>query len=109
MDLYLALYNSTFLATHIQQKTAKAPLNMGTKFRGEAFTDMKATGVVLIILGAIALIYGGITYTTHKKVIDIGPIQAEKKETHNIPLPPVLGVIAIVGGGALLLVGGKSR
>lgn len=70
---------------------------------------MKATGVVLIILGVIALIYGGITYTTHKKVIDIGPIQAEKKETHNIPLPPVLGVIAIVGGGALLLVGGKSR
>lgn len=70
---------------------------------------MKVTGIVLIILGIIALIYGGITYTTHKKVLDIGPIQAEKKETHNIPLPPILGVIAIVGGGALLVVGGKSR
>jgi uncharacterized membrane protein YidH (DUF202 family) len=70
---------------------------------------MKVTGIVLIILGVIALIYGGITYTTHKKVIDLGPIQAEKKETHNVPLPPILGVIAIVGGGALLLVGGKSR
>jgi uncharacterized membrane protein YidH (DUF202 family) len=70
---------------------------------------MKAAGIILIILGVIALIYGGVTYTTHKKVIDMGPIQAEKKETHNIPLPPVLGVLAIVGGGALLLVGGRSR
>jgi uncharacterized membrane protein YidH (DUF202 family) len=68
---------------------------------------MKVTGIVLIVVGIIALIYGGITYTTHKKVIDMGPIQASKKETHNIPLPPILGVIAIVGGGALLLVGGK--
>ena len=68
---------------------------------------MKVTGIVLIVVGIIALVYGGITYTTHKKVIDMGPIQASKKETHNIPLPPVLGVIAIVGGGALLLIGGK--
>jgi hypothetical protein len=70
---------------------------------------MKIAGILLIALGVVALIYGGITYTTHKKVIDLGPIQAEKKETHDIPLPPILGVIAIVGGGALLLVGGKSR
>jgi hypothetical protein len=42
-------------------------------------------------------------------VINDGPIQAEKKETHSIPLPPVLGVVAIVGGGALLLLGGKGR
>jgi hypothetical protein len=39
----------------------------------------------------------------------LGPIQAEKKETHDIPLPPILGVVAIVGGGAMLLIGGKSR
>ena len=70
---------------------------------------MKIAGVLLIVLGVIALIYGGITYTTHKKVIDLGPIQAEKKETHDIPLPPILGVLAIVGGGAMLLIGGKSR
>jgi hypothetical protein len=70
---------------------------------------MKIAGILLIVLGVIALIYGGITYTTHKKVIDLGPIQAEKKETHDIPLPPILGVVAIVGGGALLLIGGKAR
>ena len=50
---------------------------------------MKAAGILLIVLGVIALIYGGITYTTHKKVIDLGPIQAEKKETHDIPLPQI--------------------
>jgi uncharacterized membrane protein YidH (DUF202 family) len=70
---------------------------------------VKIAGIVLIIVGTVALVYGGITYTTHKKVIDLGPIQAEKKETHDIPLPPVLGVIAIVGGGALLVMGGKGR
>ncbi|MDI3255722.1 hypothetical protein [Pseudacidobacterium ailaaui] len=70
---------------------------------------MKIAGVLLIIVGVIALIYGGISYTTHKKVIDMGPIQAEKKETHSIPLPPVLGVVAIVGGGALLVFGAKER
>jgi hypothetical protein len=69
---------------------------------------MKIAGIVLVAVGIIALIYGGITYTTHKKVLDIGPIQAEKKETHDIPLPPILGVIAIVGGGALLVFG-KGR
>ncbi|HVW78359.1 MAG TPA: hypothetical protein VHB45_12155 [Alloacidobacterium sp.] len=70
---------------------------------------MKAAGIILIIVGIVALAYGGITYTTHKKVIDMGPIQAEKKENHSIPLPPILGVLAIVGGGAMLFVGGKSR
>jgi drug/metabolite transporter (DMT)-like permease len=70
---------------------------------------LKIAGILLIILGVIALIYGGITYTTHKKVIDMGPVQAEKKETHNIPLPPILGVIAIVGGGALLVFGAKAK
>ncbi len=70
---------------------------------------MKVAGIVLIAIGIVALIYGGITYTTHKKVVDLGPIQAEKKETHNIPLPPLLGVLAIVGGGVMLVTAGKSR
>jgi hypothetical protein len=64
-------------------------------------------GVVLIILGVIALAYQGITYTTHKKVLDIGPIQATKEEHKTIPLPPVLGGIALVGGFVLMLGAGK--
>jgi uncharacterized membrane protein len=65
-------------------------------------------GLALIVLGVIALAYQGFTYTTHKKVLDVGPIQATKEEHHTVPLPPVLGGLALVGGIVLLVVGGKE-
>jgi len=65
-------------------------------------------GVILIILGVISLAYQAITYTTQKKVLDIGPIQATKEEHKTNPLPPILGGIALVGGIALMFAGGKS-
>lgn len=55
-------------------------------------------GIALVILGLVALAYQGLTYTTQKKVIDIGPIQATKEEHHTIPLPPILGALALVAG-----------
>jgi uncharacterized membrane protein HdeD (DUF308 family) len=55
-------------------------------------------GIALLILGLVALAYQGLTYTTQKKVIDIGPIQATKEEHHTIPLPPILGALALVAG-----------
>jgi uncharacterized membrane protein len=65
-------------------------------------------GIVLIVLGVIALAYQGITYTTRKKVLDIGPIQATKEEHNTIPLPPIVGGLALVGGVALLIAGSKD-
>jgi uncharacterized membrane protein YidH (DUF202 family) len=65
-------------------------------------------GIVLIIVGAIALAYGGITYTSHKKVIDMGPIQASTKTRKTIPLPPVLGGVLIAGGIVVVAAGRKS-
>ncbi len=65
-------------------------------------------GLVLIILGIIALTYQGITYTTHKKVLDVGPIQATKTEHNTIPLPPIFGGVALVGGIVLMMVGAKE-
>ena len=65
-------------------------------------------GLVLIILGIIALTYQGITYTTHKKVLDVGPIQATKTEHNTIPSPPVFGGVALVGGIVLMMVGAKE-
>jgi len=62
-------------------------------------------GVVLIALGVIALVYQGFTYTTQKKVLDIGPIQATKEEHHSIPVPPIVGVIALISGVAVLATG----
>jgi drug/metabolite transporter (DMT)-like permease len=62
-------------------------------------------GIVLIVIGVISLAYQGITYTTHKKILDIGPIQATKEEHHSIPLPPVIGIVALIGGVAVLALG----
>ena len=69
---------------------------------------LKIIGIILIIAGLAALIYGGFTYTTHKKAVDVGPIQVEKTEHHSVPLPPLLGVVAIIGGGALVYFGAKE-
>lgn len=65
-------------------------------------------GILLIVLGVIALAYQGINYTTKKKVLDIGPIQATKEEHKTISLPPILGGVALVGGIALLFAGDKN-
>lgn len=64
--------------------------------------------VILIATGIMAFAYQGFTYTTREKVIDLGPIQmtAEKKRT--IPLPPILGAVALLSGIILLVKGGKN-
>jgi hypothetical protein len=62
-------------------------------------------GVALIAIGIIALVYQGFTYTTQKKVLDIGPIQATKQEHHSVPIPPIIGVIALISGVAVMAVG----
>jgi hypothetical protein len=63
---------------------------------------MRPLGIILIVVGILALAYQGITYTTHKKVLDIGPIQATKEEHKTVPIPPVLGALALVGGVVIL-------
>jgi uncharacterized membrane protein HdeD (DUF308 family) len=55
-------------------------------------------GIALIAIGLLALAYQGFSYTTQKKVVDIGPIQATKEVHHAVPLPPILGAVALLGG-----------
>jgi hypothetical protein len=72
---------------------------------------MKATslaGIVLIGLGIIGLIYQGVSYTKRKDVLDVGPIHATKDTHETIPIPPIVGGIALVGGIVLLVAGAKS-
>ncbi len=69
---------------------------------------MKILGIVLIVAGIVALAYGGFSYTTTKKDVDMGPLQISHKQNHSVPLPPILGVVGIVAGGALLYFGAKK-
>jgi hypothetical protein len=65
---------------------------------------MKILAIILILAGVLALAYGGLTYTTHKRAVDVGPLQIETSKRHRIILPPVLGISGIIIGGALLLI-----
>jgi hypothetical protein len=66
-------------------------------------------GIVLVVLGALALAYQGINYTLTEKVLDLGPIHATKETQKRIPLPPILGGIALISGVALLVAGAKRK
>jgi hypothetical protein len=68
----------------------------------------KGLGIVLILLGLAGLAWGGFSYTTEKKVVDLGPIHATREENHNVPLPPIAGAIAVVAGVALLVMGRRG-
>jgi hypothetical protein len=62
----------------------------------------KAIGVLLVVVGLLGIIWGGISYTTSKKVVDLGPIQATKETRHDLPIPPIAGALALIGGVILL-------
>jgi uncharacterized membrane protein YidH (DUF202 family) len=64
---------------------------------------MKLLGIILIVLGILALAYQGIRYTTQEKLIDIGSVKVTTTEKKNIPLPPIVGGVAIVAGIVLIL------
>jgi uncharacterized membrane protein len=65
-------------------------------------------GIILVILGIFALVYQGFTYTKRQRVVDLGPIHATKDTTEHVPLPPILGGLALVGGIVLIAVGSRN-
>jgi hypothetical protein len=69
----------------------------------------KALGMILIALGLISLAWGGFTYTTRETVVDIGPIHATREKTHNVPVVPIAGAVALIGGVVLLVAGKKQE
>jgi drug/metabolite transporter (DMT)-like permease len=68
----------------------------------------KTLGIILIALGLIGLVWGGFSYTTQEKVVDVGPIHATRDQTHNVPVAPIAGVLALIGGVVLLVVPRKA-
>ncbi|MGH7397689.1 MAG: DUF3185 domain-containing protein [Candidatus Rokuibacteriota bacterium] len=63
--------------------------------------------IVLIAIGVVSLAYQGITYTTREKVLEVGPIKATAEKERTIPLPPILGGLALAGGVVLLVIGAR--
>ena len=68
----------------------------------------KLVGVVLIVAGVLALMYGGFSYTKDTTVVKLGPIELSAKEKQTVNVPMWAGVGAIVIGAALLAFGGKK-
>ena len=71
--------------------------------------SMAIVGVIFVVFGVVALVYQGISYTSHDTVIDIGPIHATADRQRTFPLPPIVGLAAVAGGVVLLITSGKAR
>jgi uncharacterized membrane protein HdeD (DUF308 family) len=76
---------------------------------GGTMSGRTILGIALIVIGIFALAYQGFTYTTQKKVVDIGPIQATKEEHHTVPLPPILGALALISGVVVVVAGRREN
>ena len=66
-------------------------------------------GILLIVLGALVLAYQGINYTRQKKVLDVGSVHVTTETHERIPLSPILGGLAVVGGLVLLVAGARNK
>ncbi len=77
--------------------------------RHEWRNSMKLAGIILIVLGVLALAYQGIRYTTQEKLVDIGSLHVTTTEKKNIPLPPIVGAVAIVAGIAMVLADRRKK
>ena len=69
----------------------------------------RTVGVILIAIGIVALVWGGISWTREKTVVDLGPLEARAETRETVPLPPVLGGLALVAGVVLLIVPARRR
>jgi hypothetical protein len=69
---------------------------------------MRILGIILIVLGALGLLYGGFSYTRRRDTVQLGPMSATIEQRESVPVPPILGGIAVVTGIALLLMGRRK-
>lgn len=69
----------------------------------------RIAGLVFVVIGIVALVWGGIFWTERETVVDAGPLEITAEETEGVAVPPIVGVAAIVGGIVLLLVPERRR
>lgn len=70
---------------------------------------ISVAGIVLIIVGALVLAYQGINYSRQKDVLDVGSVHITTEEHERIPLPPIIGGLALAGGAVLLFMGARNK
>ena len=70
---------------------------------------MKLIGVMLIVVGIVALAIGGFSYIDRDTVAELGPLNVQTEERKTIPLSPIAGIAAIAGGIALVAVGSRNK
>lgn len=66
-------------------------------------------GILLVVVGLLALLMGGISWTREETVLDIGPIEAKTRERETIPIPPIVGGLVLAAGVLLLVLRPKTR
>jgi hypothetical protein len=69
---------------------------------------MSITGVILLIVGVILLVYQGFSFTQRENVVDVGPVHVKADKEKTIPIPPIIGWV-VTAGGAVLLVAGLKK
>jgi uncharacterized membrane protein YidH (DUF202 family) len=74
-----------------------------------AEASMKLVGIVLIVVGVVALALGGFSYTKREKAVDLGPVEITAEHRKTVPLSPIVGIVAVGAGLVLVLTGSKSR
>jgi hypothetical protein len=80
----------------------------GLNVKVENMKRIMWVGILLVVLGGLALAYQGFNYTHQEKILDVGPIHATREDHDRVSIPPILGGLALFGGIALLVVGGKK-
>lgn len=68
----------------------------------------RTIGFVIIVIGILMMAYTGFNYVTTEKVVDIGPIQIDKKENHPVQWSPIIGVVILIGGIAVVAISRKK-
>jgi len=68
----------------------------------------RTLGIILIVVGLVGVAWGGFSYTSRQRVVDVGPIHATRDKTNTIPIPPIAGALALVGGIVLVAAGKKD-
>lgn len=71
--------------------------------------SMTVLGILVVVLGVLALVYQGFSYTHRENVLDIGPIHATADRQEHVPLPPIIGGVALVAGAVLLAMGARQK